>query len=95
MVSRRATGKIGSVKAILDPLLVLVADDSPVVRDRLADLLRKLPCVGMVTEAATAADALCLTRNVRVDLAIVDVMLRDGGGMEVLRQMREEGFRPR
>lgn len=78
-----------------DPFLVLVADHSPIIRDRLGDMLRKLPGVDLVTEAATAADALCLIRNVRIDLVVLDVTLPVGGGMEVLRQMREEGFRMR
>jgi len=47
--------------------------------------------IEVVGEAATAAEALELTRVLRPDVALLDMRLPDRSGVEVVRQLREEG----
>ncbi|MCA1229910.1 response regulator transcription factor [Saccharopolyspora sp. 6M] len=67
---------------------VLVVDDEPTVRELLAATLR---FAGFrVTAAATGAEALRAAVDERPDLVLLDVMLPDADGFEVLRRLREE-----
>jgi DNA-binding response OmpR family regulator len=45
-----------------------------------------------VTTADTAADALRLARDRPFDLVVLDVMLPDGDGFEVVRRLRRDGL---
>jgi two-component system, OmpR family, response regulator len=68
---------------------LLVVDDEPFLRDAVAASLRFLGFD--VTTADTAADALRLARDRPFDLVILDVMLPDGDGFEVVRRLRGDG----
>jgi two-component system, OmpR family, response regulator len=68
---------------------LLVVDDESFLRDAVASSLRFLGF-----EVATAADgkeALRLARDGRFDLVVLDVMLPDTDGFEVVRRLREDG----
>ncbi|MGV8041358.1 MAG: sigma-54-dependent transcriptional regulator [Thermoanaerobaculaceae bacterium] len=65
---------------------VLIVDDEPVLQDVLSTLLRR---EGFdVAQAQTAADALRLADEAEVDLVLLDLMLPDRPGMEVLRELK-------
>ena len=70
---------------------LLVVDDEPFLRDAVAASLRFLGFA--VTTAGTGAEALRLARDRRFDLAILDVMLPDTDGFEIVRRLREDGCR--
>lgn len=64
---------------------VFVVEDSPIVRERLIDMLGHLPNVEVVGEAERPVDAIeGITRTVP-DVVLLDVHLIDGSGMDVLR----------
>lgn len=66
---------------------VLIVDDEPVVREVLRTVLSR---AGYGTsEAATAAEGLALFADPAVDLVLLDLMLPDRPGLEVLPEMRE------
>jgi two-component system OmpR family response regulator len=66
---------------------LLVVDDEPTLAELLAATLR---FAGFdVTSAATGAEALSAADSHRPDLVLLDVMLPDIDGFEVLRQLRE------
>src|SRR3954467_6379014 len=66
---------------------LLLVEDDPVVRAFLAD---NLTADGYdVLLAETVADALRLLEYKRPDLAVVDLMLPDGSGLELIRRVRE------
>jgi two-component system OmpR family response regulator len=67
-----------------------VVDDEPFLRDAVATSLRFLGFE--VTTAAGAADALRLARGRPFDLVILDVMLPDGDGFDVVRRLRRDGL---
>jgi two-component system OmpR family response regulator len=70
---------------------LLVVDDEPFLRDAVAASLRFLGFE--VTTAQTGADALRLARGHPFDLVVLDVMLPDTDGFEVVRRLRAGGSR--
>ena len=68
---------------------LLVVDDEPFLRDAVAASLRFLGFE--VTTAETAADALRLARDHPFDLVVLDVMLPDGDGFDLVRRLRRDG----
>jgi DNA-binding response OmpR family regulator len=74
------------------PASVLVVDDDPKIRDLLRLYLAR---EGYRTlEAADGRTALEIARANRCDLVLLDVMLPGTDGLEVCRQLREEGDTP-
>lgn len=65
-----------------------MVDDHAVVRGGLRYLLRDSPEVEVVGEAATVAAALDGVAASRPDVAVVDVRLPDGNGVELVREIR-------
>ena len=71
-------------------LRVLIADDSAVVRERQADLLRELPGVSVVAETTDVAGTLEQIRSLQPEVVLLDLGMPGGSGLDVLRQMRAE-----
>lgn len=67
---------------------VLVVEDDPVLRGQLLALLEK-EGYRSVRGAATVADSLLITPTWRPQLLLLDVMLPDGNGFDLLRRVRE------
>ncbi|MFQ5767478.1 MAG: sigma-54-dependent transcriptional regulator [Acidobacteriota bacterium] len=66
---------------------ILIIDDEPVLQDVLQRLLKR---AGHISRAASsAADGRALLRDWHPDLLILDVMLPDGHGLEILRSVKE------
>jgi two-component system, OmpR family, response regulator len=77
--------------AVADHGDLLVVDDEPFLRDAVAASLRFLGFG--VTAAETGNEALRLVRAGRFDLVVLDVMLPDVDGFEVVRRLRRDGSR--
>lgn len=71
-------------------LRVFLVDDHEIVRAGLRSLLEGEGDIEIVGEAATVQDALVRIPLARPDVAILDVRLPDGNGVEVCRQIRSE-----
>lgn len=69
---------------------VFLLDDHEVVRRGLAELISLENDLEVVGEAATAADALVRIQATRPDVAVLDVRLPDGSGVDVCREIRSE-----
>jgi len=71
-----------------DEVRVFLLDDHEVVRRGLKDLLEGAGDLEVVGEASTAAEALARIPPTRPDVAVLDVRLPDGNGVEVCREVR-------
>ncbi|MCL4433449.1 MAG: response regulator transcription factor [Actinobacteria bacterium] len=69
---------------------VFLLDDHEVVRRGLRDLIEADEDMEVVGEAATARDALARIPSVAPDVAVLDVRLPDGSGVEVCREVRSQ-----
>ena len=69
-------------------IAVFLLDDHEVVRAGLRALFEAEDDLVVVGEAATAAEALVRIPAARPDVALLDVRLPDGGGVEVCREIR-------
>lgn len=66
---------------------VFLVDDHEVVRRGLIDILSAEPGLTIVGEAGTAAAAMDLIPVLRPDVAVLDVRLPDGNGIELCRDL--------
>src|ERR1700728_5493736 len=70
------------------PLGVFLVDDHEVVRTGLRTLIEADQAIEVVGEAGTVAEALARIPGAKPDVAILDVRLPDGSGVEVCREIR-------
>ena len=70
-----------------EPVRVIIVDDHPVVRDGLCAMISAESDIQVVGEAATGAEALTLIPKVRPAVVLMDLLLPDIGGSEVIRRI--------
>jgi DNA-binding NarL/FixJ family response regulator len=70
------------------PIGVFLLDDHEIVRRGVRDLLEAEADIRVVGEAGTAASALARIPALRPDVAVLDMRLPDGDGVEVCREVR-------
>jgi DNA-binding NarL/FixJ family response regulator len=70
------------------PSRVLIVDDHPIVRDGLKAQLATESDLQLCGEAEDTAGALALVQSAQPDLAVVDVTLRNGSGIELVKRIR-------
>ncbi|MEO6987824.1 MAG: response regulator transcription factor [Aquihabitans sp.] len=70
------------------PIRVFLLDDHEIVRRGLRDLLANEDGIEVVGECGTVADAIEAIASARPHVAILDVQLGDGSGIEVCRDLR-------
>jgi DNA-binding NarL/FixJ family response regulator len=63
---------------------ILLADDHALVRAGIRSLLEKIPGVEVVGEASNGRDALELVRTKLPDLVLMDIAMKELGGLEAL-----------
>jgi DNA-binding NarL/FixJ family response regulator len=66
---------------------LIVVDDHAIVRQGLRELLRHEPDIELCGEAEDLADAMRLIESERPDLVIADISLRQGHGLDLIRQV--------
>ncbi len=69
---------------------VFLLDDSEIVRRGVRDLLEASGHIEVVGEAGTASEALRRVPLTGPDVAVLDVRLPDGNGVEVCRDLRSD-----
>jgi two-component system, NarL family, response regulator len=79
---------MGATEAIIT---VMVVDDHPIVRDGLNAIISMEPDLKVVGEAGAGEEALQLIRSLRPKVVVMDLMLPDMSGSEVIRQICAEG----
>jgi two-component system, NarL family, response regulator DevR len=78
----------GEAMADRPPVRVFILDDHEMLRRGLRTMLEEAGGFEIAGEAASAAEALQLLGSARPDVALLDVQLPDGSGIEVCRQVR-------
>jgi DNA-binding NarL/FixJ family response regulator len=71
------------------PLRVYVVDESPLVRERLAEHIGPEICAAVVGEAEDAETALAGIRETDAEVVVLDLRLVDGSGIDVLDALRD------
>ncbi len=66
-------------------LRVVIVEDSAIIRARLAESLLEIPNVEIVGQVETEGDALAVLRQQRWDVAVLDLQLKTGTGLGVLK----------
>jgi CheY-like chemotaxis protein len=67
---------------------ILVVDDHPIVRDGLTDLINLEADLVVSAEAGNAAEAKKAVRKQHIDLAIVDMLLKDTTGVQITKKIK-------
>jgi len=69
-------------------LKVVIADDSALVRERLAALVSDVEGVEMVGQASNASDAIDISQRLKPDVVILDIRMPGGNGIQVLETIK-------
>ncbi len=69
------------------PYRVVIVDDHPVVRLGLRQLLENEPDLELCGEAEGAAEALSVIEETRPDLVVIDISLKNGSGLSLVKQI--------
>ncbi len=79
-MAKKETGKIK----------VIIADDHPLFRRGLKNAFSETPDIEVVDEAETGEELLEKVQGMDLSLAILDISLPGQGGLEILKQLRDE-----
>src|SRR4051794_9502126 len=69
---------------------IFLVDDHEIVRRGVADLFDDEPDLEIVGEAANVTEALARIPAMAVDVAVLDVRMPDGNGVELCRDLRSQ-----
>jgi DNA-binding NarL/FixJ family response regulator len=70
------------------PLRVFIVDDHPIVREGLAAQLSLQPDMEICGEAEDIAGALARIESTRPDVAVIDISLKSGNGIDLVKRLR-------
>jgi DNA-binding LytR/AlgR family response regulator len=78
----------------MTPLRILTVDDEVLALKRLKLLLQTIPQAEQVGEAASCAEALARIHELRPDVVLLDIKMRDGNGFEVVEAIAQRSNPP-
>ena len=84
-----------SERSSKQPARVLIVDDHPAVRDALALWIDQEPDLKVCGEASEIAEALRLVGESRPDVAVVDISLKTGSGIDLVKRIKDRDERVR
>lgn len=93
--ARVAAGAVRKNGAPGKPLRILLVEDSPLLRGRLENMLSQHAAFKVTGLAAAEAEAIEKLDSVPYDAIVVDVELRPGSGIGVIRQARARNKDPK
>jgi NarL family two-component system response regulator LiaR len=73
-----------------DTIRILIADDHTLVRAGLRALIGTEPGMEVVGEAADGVEAVLKARSLRPDIILLDLVMPRQGGIEAIREIKEE-----
>ena len=69
---------------------ILIADDHPVVRKGLKEIIEEIPDMAVRGEASTGHEALEKVRKGDFDIVVLDISMPAGNGLDILKQLKDE-----
>ena len=69
---------------------VAIVDDSAAIRARLMQKLSQIEGIQMAWQAQNAAEAIAAFQELRPEVAILDIQMPEGSGIEVLAHIKKE-----
>lgn len=72
-------------------MIVLIVEDSPIVTERLMNIINDLEEVKFTLQAFNYNEAITLYKAVKPNIIVLDISLPDKNGIEVLKTIRELG----
>jgi len=82
------TGPMNNNATLVGDVKVFVVEDSALVRERLIEMIREVDGVDVVGEADSYGSAVAGIMSTHPDVAILDVSLAEGNGIEVLAHVK-------
>jgi len=79
---------VSGIAPVVPPITLLIAEDHPLTLAGLRGVLSSHPSFSIVGEAATGGAAIELHQRLRPDVLLVDLLLPDMTGVEVVRAVR-------
>jgi len=82
-----------SVRAYVNEskLRVVIVEDSAIIRARLAETLSEIPNLEIIGQTESEAGALSLLTDKKWDAVVLDLQLKEGTGLGVLKKLRQQG----
>jgi DNA-binding NarL/FixJ family response regulator len=74
---------------------VVVADDHPVVLRGITEILRAQPDISVVAACSCGRDATAAIQQFAPDVAVLDIVMPDLNGFDVLSSIKRQGFKTR
>ncbi|MCC6880162.1 MAG: response regulator transcription factor [Rhodocyclaceae bacterium] len=74
----------------MSAMRVFVVEDSPIVRERLLEMLAEIEGVDVVGDADNADEAVERILRLKPDVAVLDIKLKRGSGIGVLEQIHRQ-----
>ncbi len=74
---------------------ILIVDDHPAVREGLALRIKSQPNLEVCGEAADVPEALHLVAEAKPDVAVIDIALRNGNGLDLIKRIKAHDDRVR
>jgi DNA-binding NarL/FixJ family response regulator len=69
---------------------MFIVDDSEILRSRLVQLLSEIEGIEIIGEAGFVRDAVRDIRKLKPDIAILDMKMSDGSGIDILMAMKKD-----
>ncbi len=69
---------------------ILIADDHPIVRQGLSELINRQDDMEICALAADGYDAMQMIKTDHPDMAVIDIMLRDISGIELIKDIKTQ-----
>ena len=78
----------GTLESIMQRASILIVDDHPLVRSGLRELIKHEPDLEVCCEAASLQEAVELLGHYSPEVAIIDISLPDGSGLDLIKRLR-------